>query len=339
VSRKEPVAVCNYSVAEHPAARAWRELGSDPRTPVIVETWRGMKTTKPAIYRLGFGDAESSSVFVKWFLGQSPDVERTVYEEILPRLPVTGPRYHGCIETGDASTWLFVEDVGSQRLSPSDPAQRALAARWLGTLHTRALEVGAAASLPEAGPPRYLANLHASREAIRKCLKKPILTADDRCVLDGVLAQLDYLECRWPSLERECDALPRTLTHGDFRPKNVRVRRQGAGLVINPIDWETAGWGVPVADLAPGRGRGLESQVDLEVYASMVQRVWPDLDSNLIGRMVVMGSIFRTLAAIEWSCVSLGFDEPVFLLEPIASMSSYRKRLSMFLEAAAEWLT
>jgi len=298
-----------------------------------------MKTTKPAIYRLGFGGSEPSSVYVKWFLGQCPDVELTVYEEILPRLPVTAARYHGCVRTGETSTWLFVEDVGSQRLSPSDPAQRALAARWLGTLHTRALKVAPAASLPEAGPPRYLAHLREARQAICKCLQKTILTADDRCVLNGVLAQLDDLESRWPSIERECDVLPRTLTHGDFRPKNVRVRSQGAGLVINPIDWETAGWGVPAADLAPGRGRGLESQVDLEVYASMVCGAWPDLDSTVIGRMVVVGSIFRTLAGIDWACASLEFDLPEFLSEPIAAMSSYRERLGMFFEAGAEWLT
>ncbi|MEV6964068.1 phosphotransferase [Hamadaea sp. NPDC051192] len=47
---------------------------------------------------------------------------------------------------------------------------------------------------------------------------------------------------------REQDALPKTLIHNDFSPRNIALRRNGLGLVA--FDWELATVGLPQRDLA-----------------------------------------------------------------------------------------
>jgi thioester reductase-like protein len=50
----------------------------------------------------------------------------------------------------------------------------------------------------------------------------------------------------WPALE----AMPRTLIHNDFNPRNVALRRTPAGFRLCAYDWELATLGVPQHDLA-----------------------------------------------------------------------------------------
>src|SRR5438552_5359270 len=63
----------------------------------------------------------------------------------------------------------------------------------------------------------------------------------------------------------------------------------------------------------------LKKKMDLKGYASLAQTMRADDESNVIGRIVVMGSIFRTFATIEWNSVSGEFEEPAILVGPIAS--------------------
>ena len=100
-------------------------------------------------------------------------------------------------------------------------------ATWLGALHRRftghEIELRAAV-------PRLL-----DERAYARWLER----AASR--LDGVL---DLAVCR--AALTELAALPRTLVHGEFYPSNVLV----AGDRVVPIDWETAGVGPGVLDLA-----------------------------------------------------------------------------------------
>ena len=50
----------------------------------------------------------------------------------------------------------------------------------------------------------------------------------------------------WPAL----DALPRTLIHNDFNPRNVGIRRISGGTRLVAYDWELATTGAPQRDLA-----------------------------------------------------------------------------------------
>jgi thioester reductase-like protein len=57
---------------------------------------------------------------------------------------------------------------------------------------------------------------------------------------------IDRVERWWPSL----DALPRTLIHNDFNPRNICIRPHADGPRLSVYDWELATVGAPQHDLA-----------------------------------------------------------------------------------------
>jgi len=336
MTRIAPLAVTTHDIAQDPAARAWGSLGGAP--PASVALLREATRSKPAIHRLTFPAPETPAVFAKCFHPAGLALERRIYETILPRLPVTVAPYRGACEDDAGSAWMFVEDVGERCLSPRDPEHRVLAARWLGLLHRSAADVVAAAPLPDAGPGRYLAHLRAARDEIRRHFGNRGLTPEDRAVLSGVLAQGEALEARWPEIERACEGFPLTLVHADFQPKNLRIRMTDAGPVLCPIDWETAGRGVPAADLALASSRGLVMQIDPATYETTVRERWPHLDAAAIRRLSIMGHVFQSLAGILWACADLRFEDPLCLVRPVSQMRLYVAQISAALDAGADWL-
>lgn len=333
---KAPLAITTSDLAQDPAARAWASLGGS--SPASVSLMREATWSKPAIHRLSFSAPGTPAVFAKRSHPAGLALERRIYETILPRLPVTVARYRGACEDNEGSAWMFVEDVGERCLSPADPQHRVLAARWLGILHRSAAEVVAAEPLPDAGPGRYLAHLRAGREEIRRQSGNRGLTQADREVLSAVLAQGDALESRWPQIERACEGCPVTLVHADFQSKNVRIRMADDGPVLFPIDWETAGRGVPAADLARASSRGLVMQIDSLTYEATVRERWPHMDAGAIRRLSIMGHVFQSLAGIQWACADLRFEDPRCLIRPVSSMRRYLAQISAALDAGEEWL-
>jgi Phosphotransferase enzyme family len=103
--------------------------------------------------------------------------------------------------------------------------------------------------------------------------------------------------------------VPETVVHGDFQPKNVRVREETSGLALYAFDWEMAGWGVPAADLVLN-SRGSEMiQIDPEVYVSELGGQWPNVDAATIARLSTVGYVFRRIAVIDWESMQLDFEQ------------------------------
>jgi hypothetical protein len=264
---------------------------------------------KSLVYRLVFRDGGRPAVFAKHCQPGRGNVERLFYEEILPDLGVSSPAYYGSLEEPDGSCWFFLEDVGPQRLSEHDPEHRALASRWICQLHRRGARIGAASRLREAGPPRYLAHLHAARARVRRNIANPAFTEEDRAALLNVLAAQDRIESWWCAVERTCAGLPKTVVHGDFQPKNVRVREETSGLALYAFDWEMAGWGIPAADLVLN-SRGSEMiQVDPGLYVSELGGQWPNVDAATIARLSTVGYLLRHIAVIDWESMQLDFEQ------------------------------
>jgi aminoglycoside phosphotransferase (APT) family kinase protein len=103
-----------------------------------------------------------------------------------------------------------------------------------------------------------------------------------------------------------CQDAPSTLVHGDLEPKNYRFRMEHGQVVVLPFDWETAGWGVPAADLAhmPQDPHGPEMQA----YLSAVRVYWPQMDIATVRRLAAVGFAFRLVASIYWA--ACGLDRP-----------------------------
>ncbi|MBX9840960.1 MAG: aminoglycoside phosphotransferase family protein [Xanthobacteraceae bacterium] len=308
---RRPIIIADPTIDQHPALEAWNRRGSTRDKLATLEVWRNIKNLqgyKSLVYRLVFRDSGRPAVFAKHCQAGRGTVERLFYEEILPDLGVSSPAYYGSLEEADGSCWFFLEDVGPQRLSEHNPVHRALASRWIGQLHQRGTRIAAGSRLPEAGPARYLAHLHAARARIRRNFANPVFTEEGRAALLNVLAAQDRIESWWSSVERACAGVPKTVVHGDLQPKNVRVREETSGLALYAFDWEMAGWGVPAADLVLN-SRGSEMiQVDPEIYLSELGGQWPNVDAATIARLCTVGYLLRRIAVIDWVSMQLDFD-------------------------------
>ena len=325
--------IISTNLLGHPAVKAWSQLLPRRVEPERIEILRERKGS--AIYRLeGVGPA-GSAVIAKRCRQADALLEQTIYEEVLPRLPITIICYYGCVgEPDSAFGWLFLEDAGTEKYSPYLEEHRALAAQWLGRLHTSAAHVAAADRLPDRGPGHYLEHLHSGRDKLLRGITNPELKADDRVVLENILAQFEILESCWSQVERFCEGLPRTLVHGDFTAKNLRVRTGRAEIALLPFDWEDSGWGVPAADLAPsallGSG-GFSANPNIVDYWSVVQDHWPSLDLPTIQRLANCGKAFRCLAAVNWKAQRLAYAGAEWVA---SEMRIYQAELSDAIQAA-----
>src|SRR5436309_2020543 len=132
---------------EHPAAKAWVRLGPECVEPTGIA--RLQKKAKGQVYRLEGVAPGGAAVIAKRSSPERIRGERTVYEQVLPDLPVPTLRYLGAVEEpGGTGAWLFLEDAGAETYSPLCAGHRVLAGRWLGLLHTSAARLAAAARLP-----------------------------------------------------------------------------------------------------------------------------------------------------------------------------------------------
>ena len=336
---RRPRTLRGAAIQRHAAVAAWNRLQTTPAVLEELEVWREVPNHQPAsIYRLQFRDGGPASVYAKRCDAASCEVERTCYEELVPRLALSSPTFFGSLDECDGTRWLFVEDVGRRALSVGDPLHRELASRWLARLHRSGARLDVRERLPNGGPPRYLRHLQEGRARIQQNLGNPGLTGVDHELLSSVIATLNRTESRWDSIARACAVLPDTVVHGDFRPKNVRIREESTGHVLYALDWELAGWGSPVADLAPARGTNGTLLLDPEVYLDAVRGDGPALDRSGLDRLSRIGFLLRRLATIDWESLSLHFEDPLWLLSPLSSIRTTHGQLASGLTHAEEWL-
>jgi hypothetical protein len=312
--------------AAHPAARAWGEFRGAPADPARIAVLK--ETGKSGVYRLQGVGPGGTAVIAKRCRREHLRAERIVYKLVLPHLGVTAPICHGFLEAGEFS-WLFLGDVGDEPCNPERPEHHLLAARWLGRLHATAPGLPALARLPDRGPRHYLEHLQSARRAIRGSWANPALTADDRSVLAAVLSRLDQVEARWGPVEAFCATMPQTLVHGDFVPKNLRLRAGPGGTAVLPLDWETAGRGVPAADLAWFVKHPAEES--FAAYGLIVREAWRHVGYEEVRRLARVGYVFRLLAAVSWSSVGLTGD---WLEKPLRHLRSYQAYLTEALQPA-----
>ena len=333
MSKHAAIEIIRTNLLEHPAVKAWSELRPGRIEPESVEILRERKGS--AIYRLEGVGLRGASVIAKRCRHADAVIEQTIYEEVLPHLPVTAIHYYGFVGEPDRKFgWLFLEDAGREEYSPFIEEHRALAAQWLGLMHTSAAHVAVADRLPDRGPSHYLEHLQSGRVTILRNLANPELQADDLAVLQSIVAQCEALESRWHKVEESCAGLPRTLVHGDFTGKNLRVRAGQAGMALLPFDWEEAGWGIPAPDLAPstllGSG-GFSANPDIATYWLAVRDHWSSWDLQTVQQLAICGKAFRCLAAINWKAQRLAYEGADWV---VSEMRIYQAELSDAIQAA-----
>jgi ATP-binding cassette subfamily B protein len=292
----------------HPAVQAWRRVAPDQPLPtrVVPVKVKADRDTAARAYRLEPAEGDGPVIIAKGCRQADAVLERMVYQEILPHIPLPAPRCYGVVADPDAERgWVFLEELRGEEYSNLIPSHRTAAARWLGVLHSGAQEWTDPASLPTAGPVSYRDQMQVARDAIRQHLDNPALSTDDLAFLDTVLARFDHLDEHWDRLEGMCAGMPETLVHGDFNRKNLRVLEAEGGPRVVAFDWGDAGWGVPTADLAQS---SIAARPDLDAYWETVRDRWSAYGRETFERLAQCGSVFRALAAMRWGSRGMPFD-------------------------------
>lgn len=316
--------VISSNLHEHPAVQAWSRLRSAHAKPSAVQVLKERLQPamgKATVYRLAGAGPGGSAVVAKCCMADTAQVERTIYERILPRLPISHLRYYGFVEEpGDDICWLFLEDASGEAFSPHAVEHRSAAGRWLGRMHTAAQGIEVAATLPDRSPNHYRQHIRSARRKIHDNLANPALNARDRDVLLGIMMLYMQIDLNWQQVEALCRTMPNTLVHGDFVGKNIQLQKDRQGLTVLAFDWEWAGWGTPVADLAQTR-----PGADIHAYWELVKGKWPTVELDTLERLAHIGTLFRLLASIDW--VSGGLPS-WWVWRTMERLSSYKARLS-----------
>jgi hypothetical protein len=342
------------NLSDHRAAKAWRQLQPACPAPQQIEILK--LKTKSAVYRLAGVGPGGSAVVAKRCRGPTAAVERSIYDEFLAGLPLPVLCCYGFVpEPASDFGWLFVQDAGRHAYSPASGEHRALAGRWLATIHRAQVSPDFQARLPDRSPAHYLQSLRSARTAVLEHVDNPVLFADEAALLRRAVAQCDLIEAHWEELENFFEGCPRTLVHGDFVIKNLRLRNGAADPALLVYDWEMAGWGVPATDLAQSLGRC--ASPDLETYCSGLNQETsmkskarnPKSSPSDVGRpasdfrvqasnfglatvrdlrrLADYGNLLRLVDKIFWDTVGIGGNAREFLLRPVLALNNYEPQL------------
>lgn len=318
------------ALADRQAVQAWCRLHPDQPEPERTEVVK--LKHKTAVYRLWSAGREGEAVVAKRCHAGTGEVERLVYERVLPSSGVTALRYFGWVpEPAGEFCWLFLEDAGAEAYSPSREDHRALAGRWLGALHCLTLGKELRDALPDRSPSHYLKQIAASRAALQECVDNPVLAPHEAELLKSMVAGCDLMQARWDELESYLQYWPCAIVHGDFVAKNLRLRRGPSGAQLLVFDWEMAGWGVPAVDLAQCLGRA--ASPDLEAYCATRGRPLRDLPPGGLRRLAEYGNLLRLVDKIFWEALGIGGDSYEFLARPLTALRSYEPELAAALRA------
>ena len=168
-----------------------------------------------------------------------PEREAAVYREVLEPFSIDAPE----LVAADRD-WILLERVrGDALYEVGAPDAWVAAARWAGRLHA-GLEGAASALAPRARLVPHDARFFGIW--IPRALR---LRPDPR---------LQALAAGYDRVVAELAALPRTVVHGELYPSNVLVERGGTRPRIRVVDWERAGHGPGLIDLAALTAGGLD---------------------------------------------------------------------------------
>jgi hypothetical protein len=318
--------VLRDGLTAHRAVQAWSQLEPKSLEPEAVEVLH--LRPKTAVYRLVGAGRDRAAVIAKRCRRTTALVERMIYEECLPGLPIPSPTCYGFLEdpANHEFCWLFLEDASGQKYSPQQAEHRASAGRWLATVHTSCIAKAVASRLPHRGPGHYQQLLRSSQALAITHLTNPALPPEDLATLRAIASQLDLVESHWDEVEAFCSTIPHALVHGDFAIKNVGLRSHAASLALLAFDWENGGWGLPAVDLCQFNGHTLSP--DLETYSVTREQRGHQLEFWKICRLSQYGNIFRLLEDICWQAPSMAYESYWYLEKPISYLRVYQGRLA-----------
>jgi hypothetical protein len=229
-----------------------------------------------------------------------PHREIEVYRDVLGPARLDVAACYGTVaDPGEGRYWLFLEAIDGVPLwQAGEPAWDA-AARWLAALHGRG------------APIRQGHLLDYDAAYLQSWLERALAFAPE--------GALDSVAAGWRRVIERLSAWPRTLVHGEFYPSNVLVRRGRPGIVpedlaggrtgIVPVDWEMAGIGPGLLDLAAltsgSWSAGARERLALAYRDALPRAVRPSADDLLDALMHC-----RLYIAVQWLGWSQDWSPP-----------------------------
>lgn len=299
----------------HPAVDAWIAMDTTHQKPkkvialyaTTIARRQNRTNRKSMVYKLEGACPDGSAIVAKRCTSWAVKIEHSIYEHILPELPVSSLQYYGHTEIGD-SHWLFLEYSGGVEWNVDNNTHLDLATKWLAAMHGNSAHVETLSLLPNRGPRYYLSQLTAAQQRIQESLSNPALGRVDIEILDNFLACSSLLEAHWLDIEAFCETIPKTLVHSDFINKNLHVRTTESGPVLFPFDWEMSGKGVPAVDLF--WMFQLAPDTTITRYWELLREFNTNIDLRDIEYLAILGTIFRALDSVEWASYDFSTHSP-----------------------------
>jgi len=202
-----------------------------------------------------------------------PKREIEVYQSILSQSEVGCASYYGSVvNERDEQFWLFLEKVPGIELYQVGEFDVWLeVAKWLANFHKS--YKGRIESLATEIPLlRYDRDFHQIwPDRVRSVLQaRQAATA----------SQIDILVRGYRRVIEQLLQLPPTLLHGDFYPSNVMVQSKKRGLRICAVDWEMAGAGPGIIDLAALVSGGWTERQEADLILTYMNTISPEPGSS-----------------------------------------------------------
>ena len=308
----------------------WREVAG-PEQVASVELIK-MSNHTP-VYRLRRAGGRAG-IIAKRCRAPGALLERLLYSSVLNHTLLRFPKLFGFVADPDSEDahqyyWLLLDDLGPQRHNPTDADERRRLAVVLGTLAgiTVSLPPEIRAAIRVRDLPYYRPFLEQALEGLPKAFAGRQCSAQTQKIVHSAQANLSLVARSWGQMEDLADGAPTVLAHNDCLPKNIHVVEE-PGHPIVPIDWGSAGFGLPGIDLGVSTisfDQPLEITPDVETYVTAVRPVWPNISADQVTRLTFYGRIL-------WITKVLAQSLPVFQERSKAKAESYLKLYASVLD-------
>jgi len=201
--------------------------------------------------------------------------EIATYERILAPFAAGAPGFYGsAVDLRRGGHWLFLERVcGAPLTEVGDFAVWRQACGWLAGMHGRLARAPGLSDATAVVPLVQYDRVHARAWMERAQQNLETDAAQPR----SVRLHFASLASRYERVLDEIAAQPSGFVHGDFFASNVLVETAAGQVRVRPVDWEVAGMGPMLMDLAAltaGRWSEDERSELATSYRAVVNQEW-----------------------------------------------------------------
>lgn len=250
---------------------------------------------------LGSPGLQASAAMAKPLFLHDPLREIELYRHVFADRPELGvPALHSTVvEPEHDRYWMLLERVAGSELSGAAEVEVWLAAaRWLAGMHA---ELGPLVDYPST--PGITRLLRYDRDFLRMWVTRAqsIVRAQDSVLPAELRMGMNRLAGRYEGVVQRLLEMPRTVIHGEFHPANIVVRQEGGTARVCALDWEMAGIGPHLLDLAALLAGVAEDERRREIavaYRQALPRAIRDLrsEAEFLGDL----AFCRLHMAVQW---------------------------------------